>query len=48
MPTVFSSVYVNREKEVKEPEKKEEEPVKPTFDLPKMMDLPKKANDSEK
>ena len=48
MPTVFSSVYVNREKEVKEPEKKEEEPVKPTFDLPKMMDLPKKADDSEK
>ena len=47
MPTVFSSVYVNREKEVKEPERTEE-PVKPAFDLPKMMDLPKKVDDSEK
>jgi len=52
MPTVFSSVYVNREKE--EPKKeeiskeiKEEEvkPVKPVIDLPKMVDLPKRADE---
>ena len=48
MPTVFSSVYVNREKEVKEPEKKEEQPVKPSFDLPKMVDLPKKVDENDK
>lgn len=48
MPTVFSSVYVNREKEVKEPEKKEEQPVKPSFDLPKMVDLPKKIDENDK
>lgn len=48
MPTVFSSVYVNREKEVKEPEKKEEQPVKPSFDLPKMVDLPKKVDENNK
>lgn len=48
MPTVFSSVYVNREKEAKEPEKKEEQPVKPSFDLPKMVDLPKKVDENDK
>ena len=45
MPTVFSSVYVNREKE--EPKQEEVKPVtitKPEIELPKMMDLPKKAN----
>ena len=36
MPTVFSSVYVNRN----EPKS---EPVKPAFELPKMADLPKKS-----
>lgn len=50
MPTVFSSVYVNREKEepvVSEVLEKEDEveivkPVAPKIELPKMMDLPKK------
>ncbi len=45
MPAVFSSVYVNREKE--EPKKEEVKPVtitKPEIELPKMMDLPKKAS----
>ena len=43
MPSVFSSVYVNREKE----EPKVQEPVsvsKPEIELPKKMDLPKKAD----
>ena len=48
MPTVFSSVYVNREKE--EPivmPKKEEipEPVAPKIELPKTIDLPKRNNE---
>lgn len=45
MPTVFSSVYVNREKE--EPKKTEEpvKPVKPSIDLPKIADLPKRAEE---
>ena len=51
MPAVFSSVYVNREKE--EPKKEGEmpteapAPVRPQIELPKMMDLPKKAHDTE-
>ncbi len=50
MPTVFSSVYVNREKEepirqapqevIEEPEMIK--PVAPKIELPKMMDLPRK------
>ena len=41
MPNVFSSVYVNRDKV-------EEKPVKPAaFELPKMADLPKKAEVKE-
>lgn len=59
MPTVFSSVYVNREKEeikpetIKEPIKIEVPaddvitPVKPTIDLPKMVDLPKRVEEPE-
>ena len=31
-----------------EPEKKEEQPVKPSFDLPKMVDLPKKVDENDK
>lgn len=45
MPSVFSSVYVNREKE--EPKIQESKPVtsvKPEIELPKKMDLPKKAD----
>ena len=45
MPSVFSSVYVNREKE--EPKVQESKPVtsaKPEIELPKKMDLPKKAD----
>ena len=41
MPSVFSSVYVNREKE----EPKVTPAVKPEIDLPKKMDLPKKADE---
>ncbi len=40
MPTVFSSVYVNRNNE----EKKAEQPVKPKIELPKRVDLPKRAD----
>lgn len=48
MPTVFSSVYVNREAEKKEPDKKEPvAPVIPQFELPKMADLPKKIETKE-
>lgn len=45
MPSVFSSVYVNREKETPKQEevKKEEVPVKPAMELPKKMDLPKRV-----
>jgi len=50
MPTVFSSVYVNREAEkakeesekVEEPKEEIVTPVVPKIELPKMMDLPKK------
>ncbi len=48
MPTVFSSVYVNREKEQPIVEKKEEPvvtPVAPKIELPKIIDLPKKNNE---
>lgn len=49
MPTVFSSVYVNREKE--EPkavtEIKDEVPIKPSIELPKMVEMPKMANQEE-
>ena len=38
MPSVFSSVYVNREKE----EPKVVTPARPEIELPKIMDLPKK------
>lgn len=44
MPNVFSSVYVNKE----EPKHEEVKPVKPAaFELPKMADLPKKAEVKE-
>lgn len=45
MPTVFSSVYVNREKE--EPKKTDEpiKPIKPMIDLPKIADLPKRTDE---
>lgn len=52
MPTQFSSVYLTKEKEVAKPEveEKEEElapiPLKPTFELPKTLDLPKLNKDS--
>lgn len=52
MPTQFSSVYLTKEKEVAKPEveEKEEElapiPLKPTFELPKPLDLPKLNKDS--
>lgn len=52
MPTQFSSVYLTKEKEVEKPEveEKEEElapiPLKPTFELPKPLDLPKLNKDS--
>ena len=44
MPNVFSSVYVNRNEEKKE----EVKPVKPApFELPKKIDLPKKAEEKK-
>ena len=45
MPEVFSSVYVNREKETPNTFEKEEvvKPVKPVMDLPKKMELPKRV-----
>ena len=48
MPSVFSSVYVNRERE--EPKVQESKPVtsaKPEIELPKKMDLPKKADSTD-
>ncbi len=48
MPTVFSSVYVNREKEepiVMPKEEKVAEPVAPKIELPKTIELPKKNNE---
>ena len=48
MPSVFSSVYVNREKE--EPKVQESKPIapaRPEIELPKKMDLPKKSGNSE-
>ena len=45
MPTVFSSVYVNREKEERKKSEETVKPVKPTIDLPKIADLPKKAEE---
>lgn len=57
MPTVFSSVYVNRDTELKskpnpESERKEEKeephPMKPQFELPKMVDLPKRIEPETK
>lgn len=53
MPTVFSSVYVNREKEEVKPvipstpveQTETVTPIKPTIELPKMVDLPKKVDE---
>ena len=46
MPTVFSSVYVNRDKEektvVEEPKQEMVKEVTPKIELPKMIDLPKR------
>ena len=47
MPNVFSSVYVNPKEEKKEPEVVK--PAKPSvpFELPKKIDLPKKAEEKK-
>lgn len=52
MPTVFSSVYVNREKEEQKKEEPKAEPemsrpARPTIDLPKIADLPKRAEEQK-